>query len=204
MELKLSMLGGLVVIVGILFFIFAGGSGPGNYVRISDSDPVLGRDDAPVTVVVFGDYRCGYTEKFFEELLPQLKEAYIDTGKVRLVYKQISDEEESRIEAEASLCAHDQGKFWPFVSLLFDKKEEWGRGENETFDEYVNELGLDEDEFSACLKNNAHRTQIEQDFDEGKRLGVSGTPTFFINSLKVEGVLPFGEFEDILSKFSYI
>lgn len=191
-----------MVAVAVLFFMFAGRLGSGNYVRISDSDPFLGQSDAPVTVVVFGDYQCGYTKKFFKELLPELKESYIDTGKVRLIYKQISSDEETRIDAEALLCAQDQGKFWPFVSLFLDKMEEWGHGDNETFNKYAAELGLDESEFFGCLNQHKYRTQVLQDSDEGKRMHVSGTPTFFINSLKIEGVLPFEEFENILSKFS--
>lgn len=201
MKLEFKILYGLLAVIAVLFFIFAGRPGTGNYVKISEYNPVLGQSDAPITFAVFGDYQCGYTKQFFEEVFPQLKESYIDTGKVKLVYKHFPVREESKIEAEASLCAHDQGKFWPFVSLLFEKREEWSQEDNITFDKYVNELGLDENTFSNCLDQHSHRAHVEEDYDEGSELGIPGTPTFFINGMKVEGFLPFEDFEALLSKF---
>jgi len=193
----------LLILVAILFFVFAGRFGSGNVVQISESDPILGRGDAPVTFVVFGDYQCGYTEQFFDEIYSQLKSEYIDTGKVRLVYKQFPLKEGTRSAAEASLCANEQGKFWSYVPFILERKEEWSQEGNTAFVRYAKELGLDENTFSDCLDQHKYRVQVENDYDEGRRLAVSGTPTFFINGLVISGVVPLGEFEDILSKFSY-
>jgi protein-disulfide isomerase len=203
MKLEFKILYGLLAVVAVLFFMFAGRPGTGNYVRISEYNPVLGQEDAPVTFAVFGDYQCSYTNQFFEEVLPQLKESYIDTGKVKLAYKHFPTPEESKIAAEASLCAHDQGKFWPFVSLVLENREEWSQEGNMNFDKYANEIGLDENTFSDCLDQHSHRIHVEEDYNEGNELGVSGTPTFFINGMKIEGLIPFEKFKDVLSKFTY-
>ncbi|UCC91726.1 MAG: DsbA family protein [Candidatus Aenigmatarchaeota archaeon] len=203
MKLEFKILYGLLAVAAVLFFMLAGRPGTGNYVKISEYNPVLGQEDAPVTFSVFGDYKCSYTKQLFEEVLPQLKESYIDTGKVKLVYKHLVAHEESKIAAEASLCAHDQGKFWPFVSIILENTEEWSQGGNITFDKYANELGLDENAFSDCLDQHSHRIHVEKDYDEGKELGVSGTPTFFINGMKIEGLIALEKFKDVLSKFTY-
>ncbi|MCK4335457.1 MAG: DsbA family protein [Candidatus Aenigmarchaeota archaeon] len=194
----------LLILVAILFFVFAGRFGSGNFVQISESDPTLGRSDAPVTFVVFGDYQCGYTKQFFDEIYSQLKSEYIDIGKVRLVYKQFPLKEGTHSAAEASLCANEQGKFWSYVPLILERGEEWSQEGNTAFVRYAKELGLDENTFLNCLGQHKYRTQVENDYDEGKRLDVSGTPTFFINGLMIRGTVSLEDFEDILSKFSYV
>lgn len=203
MKLKLKILSGLLVVIIVLFFIFTGRSSSEDFVQISEYNPVLGQNNAPVTVAIFGDSMCGYTRKFFEEVFPQLKESYIDTGKVKFVYKQFPPSDESKIEAEALLCAHDQGKFWSFISLFFEKRGEWEQEDNATFNKYTSELRLDKDIFLNCLNQHLHRTHVEEDYNEGIKLDVSKTPTFFINGMMIVGMNSFEDFEDILSKFTY-
>ncbi len=183
--------------------MFAGRPGSANYVRISDSDPILGRSDAPVTIVVFGDYQCGYTKQFFDEIYPQLKSKYIDEGKVKLVYKQFPLKEGTRDASEASLCANDQGKFWSYIDIILDRKKEWNQEGNTAFVKYAGELELNENAFSNCLDQHLHRSDIEKDYAYGQELEVSGTPTFFINGLRIRGIIPLEDFENVLSKFRY-
>lgn len=203
-ESKMSyVLLALLVLSAVLFFTFTGRPGSGNFIQISDSDPVLGRNDAPVTVVIFGDYQCGYTKQFFDEIYPKLKEEYIDKGKVKLLYKQFPVHNEVWFAGEVSLCAHDQGKFWPYISILFDRMKEWSQ-DNTTFVRYANELGLDENTFLNCLNQHKYRDRVEEDYAYGRELSVSGTPTSFINGLMIKGATSVEEFESVLLKFSYI
>lgn len=194
----------LLILVAVLFFVFAGRFNSDNFVQISESDPTLGRSDAPVTFVVFGDYRCVYTKQFFNESYSQLKSEYIDTGKMRIVYKQFPLGEGTRSVEEASLCANEQGKFWSYIPFIFERGEEWSQEGNTAFVRYAKELGLNENTFSDCLEQHTYLAQVENNYDEGRRLAVSGTPTFFINGMMINGVVPLEEFEDILSKFSYV
>lgn len=204
MEMKSKALAGVLVLAAVLFFVFTEGSGSGNLVRISGSGPLLGRSNAPVTIVVFGDYQCKYTKQFFDEAYPRLKESYIDTGKVNLVYRQYPVHGGTWDAANAALCAHDQGKFWPYNSIIINREKEWSQEGKDTFKEYANELGLDAGVFSDCLEKDKHRAQAQKDFNDGKELGVSGTPTFFINGVIIKGFVPFERFESVLSKFRFI
>lgn len=203
MKLKLKVLGGLLVVIAVLFFIFTSKSVSGDFIQISEYNPILGQSNAPVTIAIFGDSMCGYTKKFFEDVFPQLKESYIDTGKVKFVYKQFPPSDKSKIEAGALLCANDQGKFWPFISLLFEKRGEWEQEDNATFNKYTSELGLNKNIFLNCLDQHLHRMHVEEDYNEGIKLDVSKTPTFFINSRMIVGMNSFEDLEDILSKFAY-
>jgi len=209
MKSEFKILIDLLLVVVVLFFAFANMLGSERSVEISDHDPVLGQPGAPVTFVMFGDYKCGHTRTFFEETFPKLKEKYIDTGKIKFVYKQLLLGDDSWAEAEASLCANQQGKFWPFISALFESREQTTE-ENTSSDKYANEirialeLGLDENEFYDCLMQGANKALIQQNVEEAERLKIAGTPTSLINGLKVEGAVPFEDFESVLSKFSYL
>lgn len=203
MELKSKVLAGVLVLAAVSFFVFIEGSGSGNVVQISGSGPLLGQNDAPVTIVVFGDYQCKYTKQFFDEVYPQLKESYIDTGKANLVYRQYPVHGGTWDAANAALCAHDQGKFWSYNSIILNREDEWSQEGNASFNKYANELNLDEKIFLNCFEQNTHRVQIENDRSEGKELDVSGTPTFFINGIVIKGHVPFEEFESVLLKFRY-
>ena len=200
----------LVVVSGVLFFILAGKTGTGKIVQVSESDPSQGWREAPVTVVIFGDYKCGYTKQFFDEIYPWLKEKYIDPGKVWFVYKQFPRTETARRASEASLCAHDQGKFWAYNTVLLERIDEWSQRIstseaeelfNPILGQYANELGLDEKTFLDCLSQHSHKVKIDQDYAYGEELGVSKTPALFVNSFMIDGTPSSGDFEAVLSKF---
>lgn len=113
---------------------------------------------------------------------PAIKATYIDTGKVRLVWHNfawISDA--TRRAAHASACAHEQGKFWEYHDQLFEH-----RGFTEpSLTGYAATVGLNQEQFAGCMKENRYASAIEQEFEEGRKLGVRGTPTFFINGKMV-------------------
>lgn len=166
----------------------------------ADDDPMLGDSEAPVLIVEFSDYQCPFCKRFEAETLPQLIQAYVDTGKVRLAFR---DFPLTQIHANAlpaalaSECADEQGSFWPYHDLLFARQSDWAPSDDiqATLVHYAVELKLDESAFSACLGENRYLEEIQHDFSDGVSYGITGTPSFFINGKKLVGALPFSEFQ---------
>jgi len=163
-----------------------------------DDDPSVGSEDAPVTIVEFGDFQCPFCRRFFENTLPELKKRYVDSGKVRFVYRDFpirGMHKYAQKAAEAAECADEQGKFWEYHDLLFERQAAWSTGNATTlFNDYASELGLNPDKFKECLDSDRYEAEVEKDLQDGIRYGVGGTPTFYINGLKVVGARPLDDF----------
>jgi protein-disulfide isomerase len=155
-----------------------------------DGDP-----KAPVTVVEFSDYQCPFCLRFFQETKAQLDKRYIDTGKVRFIYKDFpidSIHAQARVSALAAECAGAQGKYWEMHDRLFEGQSEWAEQVQavDVLKGYGSDLGLDSDQFSACIDNESYAAEIQADLAEGQRAGVTGTPTFYINGRMLVGAQP--------------
>lgn len=125
-------------------------------------------------------------------------QSYIESGKVNLVYKHSAFlGQESVWAAQAAECAADQGKFWEYHDLLFDKQngENVGTFTKENLVSYAKEAGLDVVKFEPCLKNDETLQRVVADTNEGRQVGVSGTPTFFINGKPLVGAQPAQAFQ---------
>jgi protein-disulfide isomerase len=125
-------------------------------------------------------------------------QSYIDSGKVNLVYKHSAFlGQESVWAAQAAECAADQGKFWEYHDLLFDKQngENVGTFTKENLVSYAKELGLDVAKFEPCVKNDETLQRVVTDTNEGRQVGVTGTPTFFINGKPLVGAQPAEAFQ---------
>jgi protein-disulfide isomerase len=128
-------------------------------------------------------------------------QSYIDSGKVNIVYKQSAFlGQESVWAAQASECAADQGKFWEYHDLLFNKQngENVGTFTKENLIKYAQEMKLDAAKFDPCLNNDATLERVKADVLEGRDAGVSGTPTFFINGKPLVGAQPIEAFQQVL------
>lgn len=167
-----------------------------------DDDPALGSEDAPVVIVEFSDFQCPFCKRFHEQTLPQIKQEYIETGKVRLVYRDfpiMQIHPYAGLAALAAECADDQGRFWGMHDLLFERQSEWPIPQaRELFAAYARELGVDEEAFSECMTAEKHAEEIFQDLQDGVSYGVEGTPAFFINGEKLEGAWPFEKFQEVI------
>jgi len=170
-----------------------------------DDDPVLGNQDAPVTIVEFSDFQCPFCSRFYQQTLPLIEKNYIQTGIVKLVYRDFPlDIHPNAVPAHiAAECADEQGKFWEYHDLLFDRQSEWqglflGSAE-EKFSQYASGLGLDTTSFESCMKSDEIANEVAQDFQAGVQYGSSGTPTFFIGNedgyIKLVGAQPYAAFE---------
>ncbi len=144
--------------------------------------PALGRPDAPVTIVSFSDYQCPFCRRMLDTLIA-VHEAYPDT--VQVVYRHYPLHEGAGPLAEAALCAGDQGRFWEYHLELFSPEQ------IDPSASYLiaERLGLDVDAFGVCLTSGRHTRQVQDDFAEGQRLQITGTPTSFINGRRLRGAV---------------
>jgi len=170
-----------------------------------DDDPVLGNPDAPVTIVEFSDFQCPFCSRFYQQTLPLIEKNYIQTGIVKLVYRDFPLEiHRNAVPAHiAAECADEQGKFWEYHDMLFDRQSQWqgllqGSTE-EKFSQYASELGMDTTSFESCMKSDEIANEVTQDFQAGAQYGSTGTPTFFIGNedgyIKLVGAQPYAAFE---------
>lgn len=146
--------------------------------RLGAGEEALGRADAPVTVVEFTDYQCPYCRGFQASTWPRLKRAYVDTGKVRFVVRDLPLEIHSaaRPAAEVAHCAAEQGKFWPMHNALLsqmslDDRSVLGRAD---------ELGLNVSTLRSCVTEHKYEAAIARNAAQAASLGVTATPTFII------------------------
>lgn len=168
----------------------------------TDDDPILGSKDAPVTIVDFSNFQCPACAKFATEILPLIKEEYINTGKVKLVYRDIFVvyDEYSQIAAEAGECADDQGKFWEYHDILFEKQTEWSITGETKLKEYAQNLGLDMIKFNECLNSEKYANETQKDLIDAINYGVKATPTIYINGIKVEGAQPYNVYKELIEQ----
>jgi protein-disulfide isomerase len=169
----------------------------------TEGQPSLGATKAPVVIVEFSDYQCPFCARFELQTFPRLKADYIDSGKVRLVFRDfplIQLHPNAELAAEAAACAEEQGAYWPMHDMLFHQQAEWapGSGVDKVFDQYAQSLGLKTTQFADCLTKKRYSQGISQDMQEGLKLGVQGTPTFFINGQSLVGAIPYEDFKQLI------
>jgi protein-disulfide isomerase len=171
----------------------------------ADEQPgILGSADAPVTIVEYSDYQCPYCRRHVMQTMPQIQKAYIDTGKIRYIFKDfpLDFHPNASKAAEAARCAGAQGAFWAMHDRLFDSQGEWSPLEQssalDTFVSYAQDMELDTSAFRTCLETGQFAAQIARDVQEGRQAGVEGTPSFLIDAQLVPGAYPFERFEQII------
>ncbi len=169
-----------------------------------DEVAVLGKADAPVTILEFSDFQCPYCRRHALQTLPNLKESYIDSGQVRYFFKDfpLSFHPNAQKAAEAARCAGAQGAFWVMHDRLFTEQAHWsplGQPQAlEMFVRYAGDLELDTAAFRTCLESGQFVAQVRQDMQDGKRAGVQGTPSFLINGRLLSGASPLETFQQII------
>jgi protein-disulfide isomerase len=142
--------------------------------------PVLGKSDAPVTLVEFTDYQCPFCKRHALGTLPQIVKEYVDTGKVKYVLRDFPLNQihaNAAKLAEAVLCAGDQGKAWEMHDHIFKAKK--SPDPNKLVKD-AKTLGLDAKAFGACMQANKYAGKVNESLAEGSSLGVRGTPGFFL------------------------
>ena len=157
--------------------------------------PLRGAADATVTLVEFSDFECPFCKKA-STTVAKLLEKY--PGKIRLAYRDFPLESihpQARRAAEAARCAQAGGKFWEYHDLLFARSPKLAPDD---LKRYAREVGLDSAKFDACLTSSSESAGVQKDIDEGQRLGITGTPVFFVNGRAVRGAQPIEAFTRII------
>ena len=170
-----------------------------------NASPILGNPNAPITMVEFGDYQCTFCSKFFHETENPIITNYIKTGKVKVLFKDfIILGQDSRNAANAAHCANDQKLFWEYHSMLYNNwaGENTGWADLAHLHEFANTLGLDMDVFSTCMSDLKWNELVNLSSKDGQKLGVSGTPTFFVidqnnDVIKIVGAQHYDVFKQI-------
>lgn len=149
--------------------------------RILPQDHVLGDMNAPVTLVEYSELPSTASGRFARNELPILIAEFIDTGKVRYVYRHFSLVGRGEPAARAAECAADEGMFFEYLEIAFASQDGSGFSDDILGDR-AESIGLDRAAFDACLSGNAHALRVQQDVTSGQALGVvSRTPTFFVD-----------------------
>jgi protein-disulfide isomerase len=168
-----------------------------------NGSPILGDPNAPITLVEFGDYQCHYCNVFFESIEDDIIKNYVETGKVKMIFKDYNIIGPDSVKAsQGAHCANDQGLFWEYHDILYSnwtgENNGWASGTN--LANFAQEVGLDTNEWSECMIQQKHSQTILNSNDDAKALELTGTPAFFvINSngevSKLFGAQPFEVFK---------
>ncbi len=204
---------------GVLIFIFcllpfalliaasvASGQVPGPLAR--DDGRVRGHPKAPITLIEYSDFTCGFCYKFFQETWPRLHAKYIETGKVRFLYRDFprAFQGPGLDAAVAARCAGDQGRYWHMHDQLFGGDRRLGPAD---LRRHAETIGLDLPMFSKCLQEARHVEAIFRDREEGVSLGFVGTPGFVLlrtegagqqRPIVIPGALPFEVFQEQIDR----
>jgi protein-disulfide isomerase len=158
------------------------------------NDPFVGPEDAAVTIVEFSDFECPFCSRAYETV-NEVKELYGDDVKVVFKNFPLSFHDNAQKAAEASECAFDQDMFWEMHDMLFENQDALTV---EDLKAYAEELGMDTETFNECLDSGAKEEAVEEDFNAGTEVGVTGTPAFFINGRELIGAQPLEAFQAII------
>ena len=185
----------------------AAGPTAGEKVNVSvDDDAFIGNEKAKVTVVEFSDFQCPFCRSFWSGAYQQIKKEYIDTGKIKFVFRDypLSFHPAAQVSAEAAQCADEQGKFWEMHDKIFQEQAKQGTGTvtygTVELKKWASQIGLTSAKFNQCLDSGKYKSEVEKDAADGSSYGVSGTPTLFVNGYPVVGAQPFAVFKALIDK----
>lgn len=161
-----------------------------------DDDPVLGSKDAKVTLIEFSDYECPFCKRHFDQVYPSLKKDYLDTGKVKMVFRDYPlpfHDPMATFEAGAANCAREQGgdnAYFKFHDEIFKRTKSNGNGltKDEVY-QIAADLGLNQANLKVCADSGKFSEEIKKDVADGSSAGVSGTPSFFIGKSDQSGTI---------------
>lgn len=169
---------------------------PRTDIPLVPGEPARGPEDAPVTIVEFADFQCPYCRRA-HPVMQRLLTEYGD--KIRFVFRDfpLANHRRAVPASEAARCANDQGKFWDYYENLMVMVGDLG---DEDLKKRAEEVGLNTDEFMACLRSGRYTEIVEQGVAKGQSVGVGSTPTFFINGRMIVGAKPYDEFKTVVEE----
>ena len=184
------------------------GNQQGLHSLMLNGSPPLGSSDAPITIVEFGDYQCPNCDRFALQIKPSIVENYINTGKVKLVFKDFTIYGNDSVNgATATYCAAEQNKYWEMHDHLYENQKAINSGwlSVDNIKKFASEVGLQMQQFNSCFDERKYNQRVMENFEQGKAAGVNGTPTFIIigndgQTKVVVGAQPFSVFKQVLDE----
>ena len=187
---------------------------PSGPIEVSvDDDPVLGDKNAPVTFVEFVDYECPFCKRFFDETFPQIKKDYIDTGKIKLVMRDLplSFHQNAHAESQAAECAREQGGdevYFKYHDEIFKRTTSNGTGlALDQLSVIADDIGLNGSSLQECIDSEKYKDEVDKDLADAAAYGADGTPSFFIGKSSssdkfsgtiIVGAQPFATFTQVI------
>ncbi len=150
----------------------------------TDDESFVGNKNAPVTLVEFSDYQCSFCSLFAKDVLPRLKTEYINTGRLKYIFRDFPSD--TLKIAEAVHCAGDQGKYWEMHETIFENQQEVNIP---NLKDYAKNNDLDMKVFNSCLDSGKHTGEIRKDIEAGNKIGLEGTPTFILGQTTPDGIM---------------
>jgi protein-disulfide isomerase len=175
--------------------------GSGEALALKPDDRILGKADAPITIVEYASLTCPHCAHFAVDVLPKLKQKWIDTGKVKLMLRDFPLDEPALRAAMVARCA-PADKFYPLVDTFFSQQEQWvtARDYRAALEKLAKLAGIGDKQFKTCIEDKKLEDQVAQSrLTAAQQLGVNSTPSFFINGQKFEGAPTFEAFDQLLS-----
>jgi protein-disulfide isomerase len=206
----LLVVGAAILVVAVLVILNANSSTPSVARELPyqtgvtpEGEPYKGSPDAPLKLVEYSDFLCSHCGNF-ADTIGNLRADYIETGKLQVVFRNYAFlAPESVQSAQAAECALEQGadKFWQYHDLLFaNRGTGLGAYTNSRLITYAQEIGLNVSDFRSCVTSEAKAREVQADIDEGISLGVSSTPTWFLNGEMIRGALPEPDVRQLLDR----
>lgn len=173
--------------------------------------PVLGKNDAPLTLVEFTDYQCPFCSRHYRDTFPKIVADYVDTGKVRYILREfplVSIHSAASKASEAALCAGEQGKYWDMHRKIFENQRQI---QPDNLKGHGASIGLDAGKLAECLDSGKFAERVKNDMSMGQKFGVRGTPSFFLGKTgndpskftateRLVGAQPYDKFKEAIDQ----
>ena len=175
-------------------------------INLKNGSPVLGSENAPITIIEFGDYQCEACYHWFHNTRADIIDNYIETGKAKFVFVDLPFlGRDSIAAAQATYCAEDQGKYWDYHNILYNFQEEIDNGwaSKDRLVAFAFNLEMNLDEFSDCMDTSKYSKRVKANYDEAVKHGAEATPTFIIitsdgTPTKIRGAQPYSAFLKVI------
>lgn len=186
-----------------------GGAATASDGMIKASDQVMGSPDAPVTIIEYASMTCPHCAAFNVVTFPQLKEEYIDTGKVRFIFREFPLDGVASIASALARCQTGDNYF-AFIDLIFHNQQEWLNGlraqnastkeqVEESLVQYARQAGMGRDQALMCMNDPKNQAIVEENWSEAQnQYNINSTPGFVINGTTYSGAMPIESFRDII------
>ena len=170
---------------------------------VQASDHVLGDPNAPITMIEYASFTCPHCAHFHTQILPEVKKKWIDTGKVKLVYRDFPLDQVAAKAAQIAECA-GKDRYFGVVDLIFRGQQQWAAAQDPIAElsKPLRIAGLGDAEIKACLANDAKANEVVADFRGGEAIGVNSTPSLFINGTLYKGARSVEELDATFGKLA--